>query len=257
MKIESPNAQNSTRRHAHNRLEFDPKPIVEAYLGGESELAISKRVGLKRVVIRSRLVEAGVAIRGRSEAMFLRMSKTTFKQRQELTAKSHVGRGLMSSDSKRLMLERTAAARCKRRGFNEAPFADALNLRGLPVDEQTPCGPYNIDITVGTVAVELFTLPHERFAKARFPERFKFLADRGYTLLAFCFHHRDPQSFLTQLDEMVRIVDETYRLPSPSRKHRMIRCGVNRFTRFQNDLGQFAVKSASETFFYTATELHP
>ena len=238
-----------------NRLQFDPQPLIDAYVGGESELSISLRTGISRIVIRRRFIENGVAIRNGSEANRLRMSRLTFKERCALTAASHVGVKLIGKDQRRQIREKFALSRCQKRGWGEDILLERLLRLNLPAVNQTPCGIYNIDITVGTVAVELFSLPWEKQARIRFPKRFKYLADHGYTLLNVGFR-RKPQ-FLGNIEDVIRIIQETYRLPPKERKHRMIRCGSNRFLRFKNNRGQFSVKSVPESFFYTASEIHP
>lgn len=254
-KIVDPQANHSVGGRSHNRLNFDPKPVVEAYLSGESELSISKRTGLKRIVIRRRLVEAGVAIRSISEANYIRMSKLSFKEKQALTKACNAASKDMPKEKRHQILLRAAQCRIKHIGRGEKELADALIRRGIVCDPQRPCGVYNIDLAVGTVAVELVGLPWERKAKSRFPERFKYISNCGYTLI--CVQFRRIEQLLRQLDDIVGIIELTYRLPPSGRKHRMIRCGSNRFARSRDKRGNFTFIPTPEAFFYSVNEIYP
>lgn len=240
---------------AHNKINADPTPFVKAYVGGESELSISLRTGFGRNVIRRLLVESGVDIRSQSEANTIRMRRIGSSGRKSLTEASHIGAKAINSEKRRIMLERTALARCKRCGVGELEITTILRERGLPCEAQVPCGVYNIDIAVGTVAVELAKGAGSGLTKKRFPERCKYLADHGYSIFVIVF--KTKESLFGNLDDVVSLLEKTYRLPPVERKHRVIRCSCERFTRTRDDKGQFSCVPSPERFSYSVREINP
>src|ERR1022692_2215574 len=60
----------------HEGIAVASEALVARYLAGESEKALAEALGIDRIVIRNRLLKAGVQRRGRSESMYLRMSQT-------------------------------------------------------------------------------------------------------------------------------------------------------------------------------------
>jgi hypothetical protein len=73
---------------ARKTARVDAPQIVRSYLDGESELALAKNLGVSRDVIRRRLLEAGVAIRGVSAANVIRMRRMSLDARRALSSKA-------------------------------------------------------------------------------------------------------------------------------------------------------------------------
>lgn len=73
-------------RKASNRLPIDTKMVVSAYISGDSENAIAKKIGVSRNVIRTRLLDAGVCIRSGSEANVIRFNRATATERKLITS---------------------------------------------------------------------------------------------------------------------------------------------------------------------------
>jgi hypothetical protein len=244
--------KDNPRRAQWCRLRLDSAAISKAYIGGESELSISLRLKVSRPVIRKRLVECGIAIRNGSEANLLRMSRMTPEERCALTSASHDGRRGMSEADNRRMAELRAQSRTRKIGFGEEEFSKALLNSGLPIDCQKPCGVYNIDIAVGTVAVELFAVTIGPQHRKRFAERFKCLTDRGYSILYIVFAKR---ALLPQMNELVSFVERTYREPSVLRKNWVIRCGADHSHIPHGERDHVSVIRTAEKFFYTVSEV--
>ena len=181
----------------------------------------------------------------------------TLDERKALTAASHIGCRNISRAKRDRMLVSIAACKCKKVGSCEIEMANALLASRLPVETQFPCGKYNIDIAVGTVAVELFTRPHERLARMRFQERFKYLVDSGYSMVYINFYWANKQEVLGQINELVRFIETSYRLPSASRKHWMVRCGTKRPSVLRDKFGKRTSIWAPKAFYYTTTEIYP
>ena len=231
-----PALRNTPKRGSHNRLQFDVKPIIKAYLAGESELSISKRTGLERIVIRRRLLENGIAIRSGSEANRIRMSRFSKEERCALTQNSHAAAKAIPQRQRTEMLEKTAKAKIKRIGQGEDEIIQYFFDADIPIERQAAIGIYNIDILCGTIAVELRKLPGSGQERRRFSERTKYLSERGFTLIIIEFSRLEQ--LLRNANEVIALIKQSYCLPAPSRKHRVIRCGSNRFTRVRNNLGQ-------------------
>ena len=133
-----------------------PESIISDYTGGSSEKVIAAKYGVDRSVIRRRLVEAGISPRGRSAAMYVRMSQTSKAERERITAAAHKA----ATGRKRTFEERCFSAlgyeREKRRlGKWEREFADMLKARGIDTVVQQAVGPYNCDLGAFPVAVEI------------------------------------------------------------------------------------------------------
>lgn len=123
------------RRLAHERngtperVDLDAGALIERYLAGESEKALSIALGVNRETIRLRLIRAGIPIRGRSEAMSLRMA---VEDRLALTRAAHLSMGI-----------------------GEDVLVDALRLRGVDVERQVAVGSFSIDLSIPSLLIEV------------------------------------------------------------------------------------------------------
>lgn len=168
---------------ARKRVHIDVDDLVRRYLSGESEKALAEAFGVSRGPIRDRLQKAGVEMRGRSEAMFTRMSRTEPEERSRLASAAHAARRGQKDDPE--SLSRRAAAREGKIDGNVSP-AEVLLLRdmrsrGLDVIPQKAIGPYNVDVATGTVAVEILGGTWHR-AK-RHGERLRHILDSGWDVI--------------------------------------------------------------------------
>src|ERR1035437_380703 len=235
------------------RTPIDEKAVVAAYLGGESDLSIAKRFGVFRPTVRSVLRQHHVTFRSRSVALFVCLSRPRPGARKRLTAASHIANQNIPTERRREMLTTAALGRSKMLGAGEVEFKNILASRGIPFCAGHPLNTYNIDFLVGSVAVELlFKTGSGAYLRKR-SRRTECLNQAGYTLLCVKFGRVDE--LLAQIDEIIRIVDETNRHPAALRKNRMIRCSSERFARGHNQLGYFTIVPAPVRFFYTLGEI--
>ncbi len=65
-----------------------------------------------------------------------------------------------------------------------------------------------------------------------------------------------PDDFVGNLDDLVALIEETYRTPAARRKHWMVRCTSERFARVRNDLGQFTAVPVPIRYFNVRRELN-
>ena len=126
------NTDRRAGRPANNRLNINVPPIIKSYLAGESELSISKRTGIDRIVIHQRLVESGIHIRTGSEANIIRFQRASEKERKAITrlAKSQWRKDVKKRTPE--IMNKIAQTRCKRIGMGELELSNALQKSGLP-----------------------------------------------------------------------------------------------------------------------------
>lgn len=157
-----------------------------AHEAGESVKSISLRLGVSRPAVNRAIKLAGGTIRGRSEAMFVRMASTTPEDRLRLTDAAHAAvRGVPQSEEQRCKVAASRQSRWGMVGPDELLMADWLEARGLAVSRQHAVGRYNVDVavTASAVAVEVFGghwHTHGSHA-AVYRKRTDYLLDRGWT----------------------------------------------------------------------------
>ena len=141
------------------KINIDIDNLIRLYELGESEKALAEKFGVSRTVIRPRLIENGIKPRNRSEAMYVRMSRTSKEERARLTAASHAAiRGTHHSFERQC---KTAISRERSQswiGRGERICLDMLRTHGLDGVPQKAIGPYNVDIAIDSpsIAVEIF-----------------------------------------------------------------------------------------------------
>jgi very-short-patch-repair endonuclease len=170
------------------RINIDADELIRLYNSGISVKALGKHFGCNATVIKSRLIENGVTIRGRSDAMYTRMAQTTTEERIRLTAAAHSAiRGKCHTEEH---MEKIAATRERRQTFisrSEEILADMLRERGFPCTLQKAFGKYNVDISLDEfpVIVEVNGGGWHTYGKhaARYAERTKYLLDSGVDVI--------------------------------------------------------------------------
>lgn len=138
------------------QIPLSEKEIATAYEAGASGLQLSRTHGVSRSVIRRCLAEAGVAIRGRTEAGLVRAAQMTPEQRAAQAAAAHdASRGRTVP-----MVEQCKSAKGRERipgpmSVHEQRFASWLTELHVPYRREVAIGPYNVDFAIGSVAVEI------------------------------------------------------------------------------------------------------
>ena len=205
---------------------LDLDDLIGRYKAGESVKKLASSAGVSRSVIHRYLAAAGVPLRGRSDAMRVRMAQTSPEERARLSAAAHDAvRGMVRTDED---LERRARGKQARESHatdEELTFGRLLQERGLSVVPQQAVGKYNVDLAVdGTVAVELFGGSWHQDGRhfARLPQRLVDLADRGYTTLMVWCTSRYPLNGSLVADEVVAHLERARRDPAVRREYRMV-----------------------------------
>jgi hypothetical protein len=122
--------------------------VLARYRAGESEKALAEAFGVGRLVVARLLRIAGVARRGRSASLRLRLSRMDTAARAALTAGAH-------TETARANGARTAARSLRKRGRWETELEIMLGHLGLRVQPQRAVGPYNLDLAIGALDIEV------------------------------------------------------------------------------------------------------
>lgn len=172
--------------------------------------------------------------------MLVRMSQTSAAERARLTSAAHAAiRGARKSDDVR---RRMAESKSRLRGAGEFVLLAHLRSLGHLPEEQAPIDSYNVDLLVGSVAVEPRCSSGNPMRRPEIKQRTEHLLRRGVSSLWVIYVELD--ALRGCLDEVVTHLDEMSRDPAPSGQHRVIRCAAHRFTRVRNELGQLTAVPA-------------
>lgn len=201
--------------------------LIRLYESGLSEKACSEHLGVSRRYAHDQLVKAGVTLRSFREQLLLVAASRTPEERARIATAAHDAvRGSTRSIETLLAAALTREANPKI-SPHEALLAQWLTERGRPVRHQVAIGPYNADLTTGTVAVEVFggnwhsTGEHRR----TFPKRANYILDQGWHLIIVWDQKRNPLS-VHAADYIVTFAQEPDRDPPGPREYRVIRgCG--------------------------------
>lgn len=223
-------ATNTLLRAAGRRAMKDlPMDVIVArYLAGESEKALADAYGTFPIVIKDRLERAGVPRRGRSEAMFVRMARTSPEERSRLSAAAHDAvRGRVQSQDE-IHKRMTGRAITNARagwiiGSGEAVVGDRLRALGLAPVPQFPVDTYNIDLALHPVAVEVTVNTRNPMGNNTelFP-RAVHLGKRGWHVAYIWITKRH---FLTDAatDQIVALYQSAKRDPTAPRRYWVVR----------------------------------
>lgn len=199
--------------------------IVAKYCAGVSELALSKEYGLERRVIRTRLEESGVHLRGQAEAIQLFYSGTTRAQRQAITAAANAAvRGKSMPEDLLAKQARGRQRNAKTRSAYEEQFAGWLTERDIPYARETAIGRYNVDFALGPVAVEILggEWHSSKVKRSVHGRRTPYILNQGWAI-AFVWTTANCPWTNVVVDEVMAFVDEVGRDPSLVGEYRVIR----------------------------------
>lgn len=172
--------------------------LVSKYNSGVSILELSRTYKADRGGIALRLVAAGVELRGYDANGNRRSSETRATTRQ--------ARGLAITPA-------------------EQELADALRDAGTQVTQQTPCGTFNLDITLDgrPVAVEVEGGPAFRYPQCvALWERTKHVLDAGWFVLYVITDYK-PVEHKRVVEQIVAFADFAGRHPTPGGQYGVVR----------------------------------
>lgn len=242
---------------SHN-ISFDSfrEQAVADYVSGMSCLAVAKKYGVPRGVITRELSKHGIKCRTGSEANYIRFSKMTSEQRQQMVRPAHLARQ-GSHDTEEVLIKKALIKESKTCFFGpcENEFYNALCGVGYEVIRQKAVYIYNVDFMIDrTIAVELTvgTVKFQGRASTQ-KTRIKKLSDCGYTVVTITAATED--CFRASLDKIISDLQFISRNPTSSGQYWVIRC------RFQNTIvgrnhGKFTAIKVPEKLIYSRTKVN-
>jgi hypothetical protein len=199
---------------------LDTNNIIKEYLAGKSVLYLARQNNVCRQVIQRILAENNVAIRNRSQSMYVRMAHTPTDERKRLAHAANIAK--RGSHNTPEMLHKRALAHQRRIGVFEQEFIDALSNAGIAVTPQEPFLSYNLDLGCGNIAVEI----HTQFASPLSTHHVKKLmncVNAGKSMIYVWISPRhlivDPACY----DKVIALVQEFSRNPSPISQYWVVR----------------------------------
>ncbi|WP_425430081.1 hypothetical protein [Cohnella massiliensis] len=201
--------------------------IIQRYRAGDSVLKLSKDFEMTRGTVSRILSAHGIEPRNASEATKIRLSKMTASERIELTSAAHEARrGSRSSQRHKINAAKTQQRKPKRNTTSHAEdyVAQKLAESGFKVSRQLAIGPYNADIAVNTVAVEIFcgnwhaSPKHATILK----ERTRYLFNSGWNVLIIRFKSASETLSVSGFHQLVAFLNFSGSDPAAPRQYRMI-----------------------------------
>lgn len=180
--------------------ELPVNEIVERYQAGEAAKSIAESLGVSMNTIHYRLSMRGVKLRTMTEARRL----IDFKNSAALCAKS----------------------KSRQIGWGEEIFESLLRQRHVDADPQRVIGTRNIDLAIYPVAVEIWIGTTSPLNDPYCRKRVEYLTNRGWWVCYVLISRRTRVLTDATADQVISLVEEARRNPSPVRKHWVIRgCG--------------------------------
>lgn len=196
--------------------------IVSAYLAGASEYGLSQQYGVSRGPISRILTQAGVERRGMSKAGVVRNQRMTVRERRRQSAaanraaRSHEMPDVMK---RRAALTREASGRFESSG--EETLSQMLLERGLETIPQRAIGPYNVDLALAPIAVEVLGGGWHS-VKPVHAERTPYILDEGWHLVMVWDHEGRSALGPSAADYLVSFAEEIRRNPPATCQYRVI-----------------------------------
>ena len=227
-------------KDSKERKQLPDELIARSYIAGLSELELSKEYGVDRIVIRRRLKEQGVEIRGPSAANIVSAARLSPEFRQKRAEAAHAAvRGKKRTHDELVRRSITKESIECYIGSGENELKQLLIAAGFDVIPQKTCDIYNIDLAVGNVAVELKSgvstlgICHSDHTSGRIEK----LIESGYSVLYVCF--RDIEALVAAFDNIVSEINILSSLPTVRGQYRVIGCRLQDYAIVKNERQQF------------------
>lgn len=206
---------------------LDADDLIRSYLEGEPEQAIAKRLGVSRTPVRRLLLAHGVPIRGIGEANAIRMGRMSPDERRQLASKANAAR----RGQRDTVATITARGHARALGLEhsrrvqqpiETVVADLLRARGISPTAQQAVDSYNLDLSVGAVAVEVHRGPNNPMGQTHLRKRAEHLLNRGWHVY-YLWLDWSNEITDTATDDLVAFLQRTERSPAAPREYRVVR----------------------------------
>ena len=218
------------------RTDVNTNDLIKLYRQGMSIKALSDKFNIARTGITSRLKTAGVPIRGRSEAMYLRMSQASPEERKRLTSFANDAlRGSKQPEDGMVKRAKCVQQTGSKIGKNEDVLREWISDLGLDPIPQLAVNRYNIDLAIHPIAVELLCAAASPIYRTADRKKIKYLTNHGWAVL-YIWVGRDG-IFDTRCASYVRsYFDSVKRDPSLIGEYRVIRGSGEFYASGRNDL---------------------
>ena len=177
-----------------SRFRLDESELVRLYESGMTKSALAVHFGCAESALGKRLAKLGYPIaKNRSEAMKIRLERSTPEERAHLVAAAHDAiRGKTRTEEN---LINNAIGREKAGSFGsieEKDLFDLLKVRGFIATPQKALWKYCLDLVIGNVAVEVTGRGRKYYSVPALRERIKYILNAGFSIIYVWANTRYP-----------------------------------------------------------------
>ncbi len=168
------------------RVHVDEMLLVSMYESGMSINALAKHFNVARTAIIPRLNRLGVILRSRSDQEHIKWDRMTSEQRQNQYSQAHnAARGRVVTTATKTKHALTVQKKRLHISDTEHALREMLHARGIDSTPQKAVGPYNIDLAVPPVAIEIWGGRWHWSGRhhARCEQRLRYLMENGWHVL--------------------------------------------------------------------------
>lgn len=207
---------------------FNTVNFCARYVAGEGLESLTHELGIGWTTGTKILKAGGVIIRTHAEAQILWRIRVGPERRKEITRKANASLRGTKMESK--LAKRMAVCRAKALektgsfiGVFEEEIALGLQMVGYSPVKQKAVGPYNIDIAIGTVAVEVVRTPNSPFADPHIRKRTKKLIESNWAVIQVWVTRIENPDIPAILKQLVSLLQFLQRNKSSRRKYWVVR----------------------------------
>ena len=208
------------------RCDINADDLLARYRAGTSVNQLARELGVSRSPISRVLRERGEHLRGRSQAELFKWAAMTAADRGRQVAAAHLAtRGRTLSLAERLLRAAITERRVLHTSAYERDLAAMLERRHVTVVPQKAIGPYNCDLAVGSIAVEVWA--GNRNGGSRDPrravKRLRYFLDQGWHVLAVKVNRAGRYAMTDKTaDYVADFVDHLRRYPPARCEYRVV-----------------------------------
>lgn len=196
--------------------------IISAYRSGASELALSRQYGVSRGAISKRLIAAGVERRGTKEAGLVRVGGMTVEERKaQALAANKAARKRRVPEIEKFRRALAIEHRGMHDSGSEGLLRSMILGHGESAQPQRAIGPYNVDLAMLPVAVEVLGGGWHS-AKTTHTERTPYILDAGWHLVMVWDYEGVSALGPGAADYLVTFVEKVRRNPPATCQYRVI-----------------------------------
>lgn len=203
----------------------NPQHLIDLYLSGESVLSLSRMTNRSRPAICRFLHRNGITMRNSSEQERIKWSRMTAEKRANQVAAAHnATRNRVVPFEEMVIRAKSNENTTHHISQKEIMVRDLLIESGYDVVQQKAIGPYNADLTIHSVAVEIYGGGWHFSGRhlARAQKRFRYFGNAGWHIFVLVIDNgRFPWRSET-LKDIIAFIDLAGSNPSMRRQYRMI-----------------------------------